>query len=1024
MRKNLKTIYGLFLVILICHSGFLYAQEQRKITGRVFDANNELLIGVSVVEVGTSNGVTTDQNGSYTILLTAKGTELKFSYLGYKDQVQGVGNRRIIDVRLQENISDLDEVTVVGYGFQKKASVVGAIATIQPDRLGLTPSRSLSNNLAGQISGVIAVQRSGNPWYNNSDFWIRGVSTFLNAQGPMVLIDGVERSLHDIDPEEVESFSVLKDAAASAVYGVRGANGVIMINTKRGAISPPKVEVKYESAFVAPVKIPSYIGSVKYIELMNEMMADENPGSYLYDEATIQKYRDQSDPDLYPDVNWWKVLTKDFALSDKVNMNVNGGNNLLRYAMELGYYGESGILKNDPKQAWDSSLKVKRYTARTNVDINLSKTTLLRVNLGGFLQTKNGPPEYGGDETNVGLFFQASRVPPYIHPPIYSDGRIPRIFAKENPWAWATQRGFQRTNISTIQSTTSLEQDLKFITPGLSAKATFAFDRFSGAYVVRDKTPDYYNTASGRDENGQLITSLQTTGQEFLAYSYQDFRGNQSIYFEGMLNYSRMFNKVHDVNAMLLYNQKEYDDYSKWVFRTQGFAGRLSYSYLRKYVAEFNFGYNGSENFAQGFRFGFFPAVAVGWVASEEDFMNSIRETFSLIKLRASMGQAGNSDIGGRRFAYQTTIENTGQYWYGENATVWRLGRAEGDIGIDNLTWETVTKTNLGLDLGLWNAINLTVDVFKDKRKNILMPRSNTPASAGFLRLPYANFGKVDNKGIDLSLTVSKQINSDWYLSALGNFTYAHNTIVEYDEPASILGTTRAHTGHPVGQIFGLISDGLYTKDDFDANGELKSGLPIPANPLGLRPGDIKYRDLTGDGFVTADDQTAIGGTEMPEIVYGFGLNARYKLIDFGIFFQGVGNTWRMLGGENWLPGNTLGAGNIYTNVDDRWTEENPSQNVFWPRLSRKALANNALPSTWWLRDMSFLRLKSIELGVTLSRNWIKKLGIANMRFFVRGSNLFTFSSFKLWDPELATPDGLKYPIMKSASGGFSINFQ
>ncbi|OJV42877.1 MAG: SusC/RagA family protein [Bacteroidales bacterium 36-12] len=1019
MHTKKTTLILIVLLLGMVNISLVSAQDKQKVSGRVFGVDGELLIGVSVMEAGTSNGVITDVNGSYNITLSTQKATLKFTYVGYNEHTIEVGSKRIIDVSLLENVRDLDEVVVVGFGSQKKASVVGSITTVEPEKLKLTPSRSISNNLAGMISGVIAVQRSGNPWFNNSDFWIRGVNTFANNGGPMVLIDGVERSLHNIDAEEIESFSVLKDAAASAVYGVRGANGIIMINTKRGKVNPPQVSVRFEGAATSPVKLPEYIGSVKYIELMDEM------GVSSFSDEEIQKFKDQSDPDLYPDVNWWNEIAKNNASSTRTNMNVSGGNNLLRYALEIGYFSEDGILKTDESQDWDSSLKVKRYNVRSNVDVNLTKTTLLRVNLGGFLQTKNSPPEGGGDETNFGLFYQASRIPPYLHPTIYSNGQIPRVPFKENPWAWATQRGFQRTNHSNIESLTSVEQDLAFITKGLSAKLTFAFDKFSGNWVTRSKDPDYYTLASGRDVDGNLVTTLQAHGQQFLGYTTGADWGHQSTYLEGIINYGHIFNQLHDVNAMMLYNQRNYDDGSKLPYRTQGSAGRLSYSFARKYIAEFNFGFNGSENFTKGKRFGFFPAAAIGWVVSEEDFMKNITYVLSNLKVRSSWGQAGNSNIGGRRFAYLSTIADVGYYYWGADPLIYRLGRAEGDIGVSGLTWETVTKTNIGLEVGLLkNSINIIVDVFRDNRKDILMQRTNIPGSAGFMSAVFANYGKVTNKGIDASLNMQKQFTKDFYFSAMNNFTFARSRIDEMDEPESIVGTTRARTGHPVGQLFGLVAEGLYTDDDFDANGNLKPGIPVPANPAGLAPGDIKYKDQNNDDLINELDATAIGGSRIPEIIYGLGFNTRYKLVDFGIFFQGAANTWQILGGENWLPGNTLGAGNVYSNVDDRWTTENQNQNAFWPRLSRDALANNSVASTWWLKDMSFLRLKNIELGINFPHNWTKKAGIGNARLFVRGSNVLTFSDFKLWDPELETTDGLKYPIMKSFSAGFSVNFQ
>jgi len=1026
--KNIpkKQFIKWFLIILLCigNTGTSFAQRQKKITGRVMDAQGELLIGVNVMEIDKpAVGVVTDINGTYTISVSSNDVTLKFSYIGFKDKLIKVGSKGIIDVSMEEDVAALDEVVVVGYGTQKKASVVGAITNIEPAKLSMTPSRSISNNLGGLVSGVIAVQRSGNPWFNNSDFWIRGISSFTGNTKPLVLVDGIERSLDDIDPEEIASFSVLKDAAASAVYGVRGANGVVMIETKRGKIGKPQVDVRFEHSFTAPTQLPEYIGSVKYLELINEMYTESGRDPFVSD-ATLLNYKNHTDPELYPDVNWWKVVAKDHADNTIANVSVNGGTDILRYSLVAGYYNEDGIIKRDKNQAWDSSLKVSRYTVRSNVDINITPTTLFRVNIGAFLQTRNAPP--GSDETNTGIFYQAMRVPPYIHPAIYADGRIPRVRYKENPWAWATQRGYEKVNNINVQSLTSLEQDMKFVTPGLKAKFSFSFDKFSANSVTRSKDPDYYNPATSRDENGELVTDIQSYGQEFLGYSTGSQWGNQSLYLEGMLSYNRIFSKKHDINAMFLYNQKNYDNGEALPYRNQGIAGRLSYTYEGRYITEFNFGYNGSENFAPGKRFGFFPAVALGWIISQEKFMNSFSKVLSNLKLRASWGQAGNSNIQGRRFAYISTIADTGSYYWGTDVNVYHLGRAEGEVGVNDLTWETVTKMNVGLDLGFWqNSVNYTVDIFKEKRKNIFMSRTNVPASAGFNRTVWANFGKVDNQGIDMSLNVNRQLNKDWFISVLANYTYAHNKVMEMDEPESVVGTYRSNTGKPVGQLFGLVAKGLFSEDDFDENGKLKEGIPVQkfSDVNNLRPGDIKYKDLNGDGEITAVDKTAIGGTENPEIVYGFGTTVKYRNVDFGIFFQGIGKTYQILGGETWLPGSSLGAGNIYSNIDDRWTPENPSQNVFWPRMGDKAVANNEQASTWWLRDMSFMRLKNIELGYNFPHLWINKLGVRDCRLFVRGTNLLTFSKFKLWDPELDTTDGLMYPQMKSVSIGLSINF-
>ncbi len=1027
MKKRKFVKMFLIMLLLIGNVVWSPAQAQRKITGRVMDEAGELLIGVNVMEKGTTNGTVSDINGTYNMDVTTANPVLVFTYVGFKTREVNVGNQGILDVTLEEDIEALDEVVVVGYGTQKKASVVGSITNVEPDKLAITPTRSLSNNLAGMVSGVIAVQRSGNPWFNNSDFWIRGVSSFAGNTQPLVLVDGIERSLHDLDPEEIESFSVLKDAAASAVYGVRGANGVIMINTKRGKIGKPQIEFKYEKGFTAPIKLLDYIGSVEYIELLNEMRAEKGLAPFKT-EAQILNYKYQTDPELYPDVNWWETIAKNYADNTKANLSVNGGSDILRYSLVLGLYDENGIIRTDPNQEWDSSLKVSRYTVRSNVDVNVTPTTLLRINLGGFLQTKNAPP--GNEETNFGIFYQAMRIPPFEHPPIYADGRIPRVFAKENPWAWTTQRGYERMNNSRIESLSTIEQKLDFLTEGLSAKLTFSFDRYSGNSVARAKTPDYYNPASARDADGNIITTIVHHGEQFLGYSTGSDWGYQTIYLESMLSYNRTFNGVHDVNSMLLYNQRDHDIGAKFPFRNQGLAGRFSYTYDRRYVGEFNFGYNGSENFAPGYRYGFFPAVALGWIVSQEPFMQPYTNTISNLKIRGSWGEAGNSQLHvnplERRFSYLSEIADTGSYTWGTENNVYRLGRAEGSIGVPDLTWETASKKNIGLELGLWNnAVNYTIDFFREDRRDIFMQRTNVPGSAGFNRPVWANFGEVVNRGFDMSLTISKQLSQDFFVSALANYTFARNKITEQDESIGVQGTYRSHIGRPIGQLYGLIAEGLFTEDDFDENGLLKDDVPEQkfSDVTKLRPGDIKYRDMNGDGVITAVDATAIGGPRIPEIIYGFGANLRYKAVDFGFFFQGADNTYQLLGGENWLPGSVLGAGNIFSNVGDRWTPENPSQDVFWPRLGDEAVENNVIASTWWLRDMSFLRMKNIEVGYSFPRNWTDKIGIRHCRLFVRGSNLLTFSKFKLWDPELETTDGLRYPQMKAVSVGLDINF-
>ena len=1007
------------------------AQQQQKkginINGTVWDEQGNPLPGVNVIVKSTNSGTTTDINGNYFLSVPGKNSVLTFSYIGFESQDVTVGGQININVNLKEISTGLNEVVVVGFGSQKRESIVGSITTIEPGLLQQSPSRALSNNLAGQLAGVIAVQRSGEPGADGSSFWIRGISSFQNAgRSPLVLVDGVERTLDDMDPSEIESFSVLKDAAASAVYGVRGANGVIIVNTKRGKLGKPTVDVHYEQGFTQPVKLPKFIGSADYLSLMNELSLDGG-GSTIYSPDLIKKYRTNEDSELYPNVDWMDEITKDHATNRRANLTVTGGSDVLRYALVASYYGERGIFERDESQTWDSSTKLNKYNMRSNVDVNITKTTIARISIGGYLQETNGMIDDGDTRASDHVLGLAFETPPFVHPTIYSTGEIPKVKNRANPWARATQHGFTTYSNAKIESMFSLEQDLKFLLPGLKIKGIFSFDRYIRSGVVRSKSPDYYYPATQRNEDGTLDITIADYGQMFLGSEEKKEWGNKATYLEGNLSYSNRFGE-HAVEGMFMYNQRDYQDGSVVPFRRLGIAGRTSYTYGNRYIGEFNFGYNGSENFAKGYRFGFFPSFAVGYLLSEEPFMEKFKDTFSKIKFRGSWGLVGNDQLEGRRFAYITTINShdDNQYKWGVNNDYHRTGRYEGDFGIPNLTWETVEKTDIGFELGLWNALDFQFDWFQEHRRDIFMKRNTIPSAAGFMNTPWANFGKVDNKGVDLSLTFNKQLNKDWYLSLRGTMTYAKNEVIEKDEAPGRLGTNRQETGLPVNQLFGLVAEGLFTEDDFEnvEQGVLKDGIPTHTFSSKVRLGDIRYRDVDGDGSITDMDQVPLGGTKDPQIVYGFGGNVTYKNFDLNIFFQGNGRTWRFIGGSGFLPGSSMGSMyNIYDNYQDRWTSENPSQDVFYPRLTYGQNENNLKESTWWLRNMSMLRVKDIEVGYRFPKAWMSKIGVRSLRLYLKGSNLLTFSGFKMWDPELDTNNGMKYPIMKSVSFGLDVNF-
>ena len=834
----------------------------------------------------------------------------------------------------------------------------------------------------------------------------------------------MERDLDNVDVAEIESFSILKDASASAMYGVRGANGVIVITTKRGKIGAPQVSFHVEHSINQPTQLPKFLNAPDYMTLLNELATQDNV-ALPFTQQQIDRTRSGYDPDLYPDVNWVDAITKDYAYTTRGNLEVSGGSDFLRYSIVTSYFKETGLLEQDKSLVFDNATNNQQYNLRTNIDMDVTKTTMLRVNIGGYLN------RFKKQRCNTNdAFGEAFRTLPFVHPARYSDGAIPVISYRANPWRTVTQQGYDFITSSKIQTLFSVEQDLKMILPGLKAKGLFSFDRWNRSRRSRTAKPSTVFPATGRDEEGNLIYSQHEAGDESLGNEQGNEYGNTRVYFETDLMYSHRFGKT-DVDAMLLYNQQAYDDGSIQDYRKQGIAGRLSATYDNRYVAEFNFGYNGSENFAKGKRFGFFPSVAIGWLLSEEPFMEKLKPIFHKIKFRASIGQAGDDNIGGRRFAYLGTLftDQKGYIW-GTNGqrNYDSKGITEGEIGVDNLTWETVTKKNLGIEVGLWNMLDLNVDIFGEKRKNIFMQRSIIPTQTGFVKAPWANFGQVSNKGLEVTLNFHKQWNKDLFTSAYGNFTYAKNRVDEKDEPDALKGTHRSATGRSMNELWGLVAERLFTYDDFNADGTLKDGIPTQdgVGAAILHPGDIKYVDVDGDGAITEADEGYIGGTEDPRIVYGFGGVISYKNFDFNFFFQGTGDMYRVIGNQPYfLPGGgTTTEGNAYSyNLDDRWTETNQDPYAFWPRLTYGPNVNNYRRSTWWKKDMSFLRCKTLEVGYTLPKSWLQSLYVKSCRVFVSGNNLFCLSSFKLWDPELGTNDGLKYPMNRSVMFGVDINF-
>ena len=871
-------------------------KQKRVITGVVRDSDtNEPIIGASVWLKNSSVGAVTDIDGKYSITIEGVGGVLEFSYIGMKKQEIAIIDQKSINVTLQPDTEVLDEVVVVGYGSQKKESVVGAISTLDIKKLKV-PGASISNVLAGQLSGVVAMTRSGEPGKNSAaDFYIRGVSSFKGTSTPLVLVDGIERDLDLVDTDDIASFSILKDASASAVYGVRGANGVILITTKKGEEGKPAINVRTEFGFTSPTKRPKMLDSARWAELYNEASSTK-----YYSDETIQKYREHSDPDLYPDVDWFDALFDDMAENQRVNLSITGGGDIVKYYVSGSFYNESSIYKNAGNiYGYDSSINYNKFNFRANIDLNLTKSTVLNVNLANIYEKSFGPGFGDNDNAIWGYTFNAS---PNAFPIEYSDGKLsgPSTDSGFNPWNMLVHSGYREQFWNSAQALVGVTQDIgKLWKPleGLTANLKFSWDAWNTTLQRRSKTPTFYH-ARGRDDQGNLIYDDNNgdgewdpvhTGSESLGFAIGR-SGTMTRYLEGSLNYNRLFAEKHRVGALLLYNQKIHTNTqagsgdAALPYKNQGLAGRVTYAFKDTYFAEVNVGYNGSENFARGHRFGFFPAAAIGWMMSNEKWFEPITNTVDMLKLKASYGKVGNDDIGGqRRWVYESSIVGGGNWQYGQSANQGGDGIRIGEVENLNASWEEALKLNVGIEFSLFNKVKVQADYFREERTGIFLQRAGLPAIVGISTIPYVNIGETLNQGFDSNIEYSQKI-GNVYVTARGNFTYNRNKLKNNDEPDWEY-KYQNRIGKPFGsggsmQPFGLVALGLFQSQEEIDNS--------PVQSFGeYRVGDIKYQDINGDGVINSQDQIAIGYTNLPEIMYGFGATAQWKNWDFNVFFQG-----------------------------------------------------------------------------------------------------------------------------------------
>ena len=997
----------------------------------ISSADNQPIVGANIYVEGTNVGTTTDAGGNYKLTVPASAKTVTVSFLGYDTKKISVRDIHLFKlITLADASNKLEDVVVVGFGVQKKESLVGAVQSVKPSDLQ-TSSSNLSTSFSGKIAGVIAVQKSGEPGADGANFWIRGISTFGSGQSPLLILDGVEitnQMLNNIPPETIESFSVLKDATATALYGSRGANGVMLITTKNGRDSEKMtVNVRAELGVSAPTRVPKVADGITYMETFNEARTTRGEKPY-YSNEKIMGTKLGLDPYVYPNVDWYDMLFKDCTFNQNFNFNMTGGAKKIDYFLNASVYNENGIMRKPEASKFDTNINAQKYLFQANVSADATKTTRVSLKMNTQLHYRHAPIQSVSDLFAYAMTGMPCEFPATL-PGEESDTFV--RFGTNNAWnsGFFTNpyaqlcRGYGDQFRGHFTSALTVNQNLDFITKGLSATGMATFYNRVYSAVYRSFTPFMYQlTDYNIDEAGNYsYTSNSTnTGTTYLG-TKRGKDGYRELAFQAKIDYARTFGK-HDVGATIVYMQKERNmnisdeqEYAALPYRQQGLAGRVTYGFDKRYLFEANFGYNGSENFAAGKRFGFFPSVAVGWVISNEPFWKGIKEQVNLFKLRASYGLVGNDVISkdyADRFPYLTTVDmGQGYDVYIGNNFERKYGPILSVYGNPNATWEESRKLDIGVEIGLFDSLNIIFDWFKEKRSGIFMQRTSLPSTFGMSGItPWANIGKVDNSGVDISVDYNKAFSKDLILSLRGTFTYAHNEIVEMDEP-KYKWAYQYKAGHPINSIQCLIAEGLFRDEEEIASSPSQD---IYATTYPIRPGDVKYRDLNDDKIIDDNDMCWTGNPTVPEIIYGFGFSLKYKGFDCSAFFQGQGKVSILM--YNYHPfatAATPGSGLMQWIADEHWSEDDPNPKALYPRLSPLWNNNNTKASTLYVRNGKMLRLKTAEIGYTYKK----------MRVYVSGTNLLTFAPFKYWDPEKGSGNGLGYPLQRTYNLGFQFNF-
>lgn len=1021
--------------------------QTKTVKGVIYEEETgEPMPGATVSVEGSTRGVMTDLDGSFELTGVKPTDKLKFECLGKETQVLQVGSMTNFVVKLKNAANELDEVTVVAFGKQRKESVIGSISTVDVKTLKV-PSSNLTTALAGNVAGVIAYQRTGEPGQDNADFFVRGITTFGANTSPLILIDNIELTSTDLarlQPDDIESFSIMKDATATALYGARGANGVIFVTTKRGQEGPAKIFARVETSISAPTDVVELADPVTYMKSYNEAISTRDPlGELMY---TYDKIEQTGKPGanrlIYPANDWYDMLFKDFATSYRANVSARGGGKVATYYVSGAYTEDTGVLKVDKRNSFNNNIDDKNYTLRSNVDINVTPTTKLAVRLTGNFRDYQGPLNGGSD-----VYRQVMHSDPVLFPAYYpvddEHVGIQHIMFGNyedgsyiNPYANLV-KGYKNYQRSQMIAAVQLEQDLKFITKGLSFMTLFNLTRLSEFTVNRQFNPYWYRLDRYDSYTGEYhVNRINENGTDYLTYSESGKTVKNTMYSETRLNYNRSFGK-HDVTGLLVFTASESLTANAGSLqlslpsRNAGLSGRFTYGYDKRYFVEYNFGYNGSERFHKSHRWGFFPSAGLAWMMSNEKWFKPLTKVVSNLKLRYSYGLVGNDNIGSssNRFYYlsEMSMNNSGLgASFGETRNVSYNGIGVVRYANEAITWEKSYKSNYALELGLFKKLDIIAEYFTEHRTDIFMQRADIPNTMGLQAAVYGNIGQARSKGIDIQADYKQAWASGLWASARANFTYSTGKYDVYEEP-TYPESYRQHAGRSIRQTWGYIAERLFVDDEDAANSPSQAAFGSQYGG-----GDIKYTDVNGDGVITNADMVPIGYPTSPEIIYGFGVSLGHKGFDFSVFFQGLGREsfWIDATSAYSTKYNKYGTAPFVNNgqllkaySDSHWSEDNRDIYALYPRYSAYENHNNTQVSTWWMRDGSFVRLKQMEFGYTLPQKLTNKIHIDNLRVYFQGNNLLCWSKFKLWDPELAG-EGFNYPIQRTFNIGVNVTFK